>query len=368
MNITRQRIATMLILTFMAQMLLGCASMAAATPEFSPAPGHAALAPPVIESPNPAYAFAQATMDVGQSQLLDLSRKRTKVSLDMSQAANSAALSTQDYNQRQKMDLDYQATVVSLNIAQAAATQKFIAQQTKIARDAAAAAQSSADVATQSARLVNGTQTAQAQAIVDAQVAQTDQALAGLTAYPITATFLANERNVTETSQAQVILNAQEEQTAQAIAVLTANPLTATPLAAAKAALLMQEYDREQQSFVDRVVTPLIPILATLDILLFILAIILAYRRFISMPQPRRFRIASVNVTPRPLLMIDSVIEDPDPSLRPIIPSELIPVIPPRLESENRARVEIVNATEPPVAHWIAEVEHQLANEGGQQL
>jgi hypothetical protein len=316
MNITVQRMASLLILTLLALMLLGCGSMSPATPEFSPASG-------MIESPNPAYA-AQATMDYGQSQLMDLSRKATEVSLSMSQATNAAAQATQDYYQLQKMDLDYQATVVSLNIAHAAATQKFIAQQTKIAVDATAIAQSRAATSAQSAYLVNITQTAQAQAILDAQVVQTAQAAASLTAYP----------------------------------------KTATPFAVTQAALLMQQYDREQQSFVDKVVAPLIPIVAILDLILFILLIVLAYRWHIPMPWSRRLPIARVKVTPNPLTLIDGEIADHNLRLYQITPSELTPVIPPRLPSENTVFVEIIDATEPPVAHWIAEVEQQLVSEG----
>jgi hypothetical protein len=325
MNMTRPRIASLLILTFMAQMLLGCESMSIALPELSPTPGHATPAPNRIESPNSAYGFAQATMDYGQSQLLDLSHKATEISLNMSQAANAAALSTQDYNQRQKMELDNRATIVSLNITQAAATQKFLVQQTEIARDATAVAQSSAAAATQSAYLVNATQTAQAQAMLDARASQTAQAVAAMTAYPF----------------------------------------TATPFAMTQAALLMQQYEREQQSFVDQVVVPLIPIFAILDLLLFILLMVLANRRFVSMPWPRRLRIASENGNPRPLIMIDGVIVDHTPRLRRITPSELRLADTPGLPGENTVHVEIVNATDPPFAHWIAEVEHQLATKGG---
>ena len=304
-------------------------------------------------------------MDYGQSQLLDLSRKSTEISLNMSQAANSAALSTQDYNQRQKMELNYQATVVSLNITQAAATQKFIAQQTKMAHDSTAVAQRTADAATQSAYLVNATQTARAQAILDAQVLQTDQAVASLTAFPLTATYSAYQRNVTETARAQMILNAQATQTAQAIAALTAYPLTATPFALTKAALLSQEYGREQQSFVNQIVVPLIPILAALVLLLFILVIVFAYRRSWSMPWPRRLRIGRVNISPSPVIMIDGVIADRDPRFHSSVATELTPANPPRLPGENTLHVEIVDAAEPPVAHWIAEVEKQLTVEGG---
>ena len=325
MNSTRRRIAALLALTFMAQMILGCgASMSTINPEFSPTPGYATPAPGIIGSSDPAYADAQATMDAGQSQLVDLSRKATEASLNISQEANDAALATQEYNQRQQVELDHQATVISLNIAQAAATKEFIRQQTKMVRDDTAAALSSAATATHSAYLVHVTQTAQAQAILDAQASQTAQAVAASTAYP----------------------------------------LTATPLAVTQAALLMQEYGREQQSFVDRVVSPLLPIVATtFTLLLLILIIVLARRRFLSIPWPPRLRIARINVNP--LNMIDGVIKEHDLPLHRIIPSELTPATPSGLPGENTVYVEIVNATEPPFAHWIAEVEHQLATKGG---
>jgi hypothetical protein len=62
------------------------------------------------------------------------------------------------------------------------------------------------------------------------------------------------------------------------------------------------------------------------------------------------------------------VITDPGPRLERLIPSELTSANAPRMAGENRPHVEIVDATEPPVAHWIAEVEQQLADEGGSSL
>ena len=314
MKITRQRLTASLIITFMVVMLWGCASLLATTSEIST---NTTPIPNKNESPNPAYDNAQATMDTGKSQLSDLSRQSTEVSLNMSQAANDAALSTQDTNRRQKMELDYQSTIISLDITQAAATQSFIKQQTKIARDATTAAQSSAATATHTAYLINVTQTAQAQAALDSLALQTAQAAAALTAYP----------------------------------------LTATPFAVTQAALLMQKYDREQQSFMNQIVTPLIPILAVLDLVLFILIIIRAYRRFLPMPWSPYLRIARGNVGPRPLIMIDGVISDPDP--------KLLPASPPSPSVENPVHVEIIDASALPITQWIAEVEHQLADEGG---
>lgn len=310
----------------MALTMLACASMVAATPVAAILSGSDTPAPAIIESPNPAY--AQATIDSGRSQLLDLSRQSTEISLNMSQAAHSAAQSTQDAYQRQRLALDFQATDVSQGIARAAATQDFIIQQTKIARDAAAIAQrstqSSAVAAAQSTYRVIGSQTAQAQAI----------------------------------------LSVQSSQTAQAVAALTAAPLTATPYAATQAALLMQEYSREQQSFVKQIVYPLIPIIVVLDLLLFTLGIILIYRRFISIPWSGHLRIAPVIVNPNPLTIIDGGFADHDPWFDRIIPSELRPANLPELPGESKLNVEIMNADEPPVSNWIAELEQQLATEG----
>jgi hypothetical protein len=362
-----QRFASFLILSLMALVLLGCTSMYTTIPGITPIPFQATPEPIQVapaELPNPAYALAQATKDAGQSQLLDLARKSTEVALAMAQAANAAAQSTKDYNQRRKLDLDFQATVVSLNIAQAAATQKFITQQTKAARDAAAAVQSSALTATYAAYLINVDQTAQAQAILEGQAHQTVQAEAVLTAYPLTATYLAYERNVTETEQAQLILNAIALQDAQAIATLTAYPRTATPYAVTQAALLMQQYNQEQRSFIDQIVTPLIPILATVVLVLFILVIVLAYRRSLLMPLARRLRFAA---QPQPLRIIDGVMVNQVPLLDPMVPDEVNQVIPASVANENWVHVEIVSPTEPPVAHWIAEVENQMAVDGGME-
>jgi hypothetical protein len=55
----------------------------------------------MIESPDQAYAAAQATIEAGERQLLDLSRKAIEVSLNMAEAADAAAQSTKDFNERQ---------------------------------------------------------------------------------------------------------------------------------------------------------------------------------------------------------------------------------------------------------------------------
>lgn len=311
----------------MALMLAGCVSMTATppsiSPEFLPLSEQAASPPVIIKSPDSAYAYAQATMDTGQSQLLDLSRKATEVSLNMSQAADAAAQATQDYNQRQKMELDYQATLISMDIAQAAATQDYVKQQTKMARAETSAAQNRAATATHAAYLMN----------------------------------------VNKTALARDFFNAQAVQAAQAEAALTAYPKTATPLAKTQAALLMQQYKREQQSFVDQVVVPILPILGLVAIFLFCLVMIVAYRRAIG---PRRVSDAVIQTPPNSLILVEGITEQ-SPGQTTIIPSELRHVSLLSLPDGNTPHVEIVSANEPPVAHWIAELEHQLASKGGVQ-
>ena len=128
MNLTRQRIAALLILTFVAMMLLGCATNTSIiNPEFTATPGYATPAPGSIGSPDPAYADAQATIDAGQSQLLDLSRKdhRSQPEYDSGRKCRCAG-HTGIYPTPASWHWTYQATVVSQNIAHAAATQKDI--------------------------------------------------------------------------------------------------------------------------------------------------------------------------------------------------------------------------------------------------
>jgi len=318
MNKASQRILSGLILAFTAQMLLGCASISTNNPDLS-------HTPIIIESPIPDYAFAQATIEYGQAQQLDLSLKSTAVSLNMTQAANASALSTRDSNRHQKVDLDYQSTVVAANIAGAAATQNFVLQQTRMADDATSAAQSKAATIIQSAHLVNVTRTAQIQAFLDGQAVKTNQAAAGQTAYP----------------------------------------LTATPLAVVQAALLMQEYNREQQSFINQVVAPLIPVFIILDMLLMVVTMIIAYRRYmIIRPWPRLLPFTRVYHAPRPMISIDQVFSDSEFRLEQKIPLQLTPANPPAGADGHRADVEIVDAAEPPFAHWIADAELQLAGEG----
>jgi hypothetical protein len=317
MNKTIQRLAGLLTITFIALTLSACESLGTTTPEFSSVPGN-------IEVDQANYAFAQATIEAGQRQLDDLSRKATEVSLNLNQAADAAAQSTQDYNERRKMELDFESTIISQNMAEAAATQEIFLRRTQLAGDATSAAQNSAATATQAAYV----------------------------------------ESLNLAVQAQVLLDIQSRQTAQAVAALTTYPLTATPLAGTQAVLLAQQYNREEQSFVDRFVTPWTPILAVIVLILFIIVIILAYRRFVSpMPWPRRLLSRRANRGANLLTMIDGAIVENDLSVHQSLPADLMQDNMPQLPAKIVAHVEIINATEPPVAHWVAEVESQLAFE-----
>ena len=110
-----------------------------------------------------AYAAAQATLEAGPRQAMELSYQATMVSLNMDQAAKAAAQTTVDYNRRQLMELSIRGTEVSQNMARAAATQQFIAEQNQLAWNATTTAQSQSatEYAGQTAQAqVNATQTA----------------------------------------------------------------------------------------------------------------------------------------------------------------------------------------------------------------
>jgi hypothetical protein len=112
-----------------------------------------------------AYGAAQATLEAGPRQAMELSYQATAISLNMNQAANVAAQTTIDYNRRQLMELSIRGTEVSQNMAWAAATQQSSSAQTQMAWNALTTSQS--------------------------QATQTAQAYATQTAYPLTATPLA---------------------------------------------------------------------------------------------------------------------------------------------------------------------------------
>jgi len=318
MNKYIQRIISLLAMTFLALMLVGCTDTLANPSGIAPNPGNNG-------SVDSNYAYSQATIEAGQRQLLDLSIKATEIKQNMDQADDASALSTLEYEQQQKMELDFQSTLVSQNIARAAATQEFFVQQTGVAMQATAEAESQAATITQ----------------------------------------LAIQANVTQTAQAQMVLDAGVQQTLQAAAALTAYPLTATPLAVTQAALLAQQYDREQQAFLDRVVGPLLPFVAAVILLLFIGLVVFANRRT-ARPIPWLLRLREGRGTGQnqPPRIIDGVEVNPDRLENEAFQPEEILANSPHIPDENPARIEIVNATEIPVAHWVNEVESRLAAEG----
>jgi len=301
----------MLILPFMAVALLACEDSA-----IPPGTGY-------METPQPVYDAAQATLDYGQSQLEELSHQATVVGLDMAQAANAAEQATLDYNQRQMMELAYQATAVSLNMAQAAATQQFITEQTQMAWNTTATAQSQAATANYSAYILSVTQTAQAQAILDVQATQTAQAHATQTAYS----------------------------------------LTATPFAAIQADIVRTRNSAERRAlWGEYVVTPLKVILSTLVVLLLIVGGMIAYRRLMPLLELRLRTIWRDNDSP--LVLMDGTFVDPDPQNRQSTQRGLRLLKRPRLSSNNAIEVEIIDSSEPSITNWITEAEQKLRSDG----
>ena len=303
MKIIRRRIAALLILTFLSLALLAC--------EIDPA------APVMIsfETPQP-YAAAQATLEYGQRQMEELSHQATVAGWNLAQVANAAEQATLEYNQRQMMELAFQATTVSLNMAQAAATQQSIA-------NAAANAQSQA----------------------------------------ATATYSAYIRNFTQTAQAQAILDVRATETAQAIAALTAFPLTMTPLAQTQEAIVFEQQKYERQSSWGELVIPLMIILTTLVIVLLIVGGVSAFRRFMPVLE-FRMRNPRENGDQSPLILMDGMIVDLDSRRRRLTPSESRQEYFPQLPNDETPRVEIIGPSEPSISNWIAEAEQKLRSDG----
>jgi hypothetical protein len=312
MNKIRRFIVTMLIFAFIAFLALVACESLMVVPESGS-----------IETPQPVYAAAQATLDYGQSHLQELSHQATVVSLNMDQAANAAAQTTLEYNQRQLMELSIQSTEVAQNMAWAAATQQSIAEQTQMAWNTTATAQSQAATATYSAYILNVTQTAQAQAVMDIQ-----------------ATHIAQEN-----------------------ATLTAYSLTATPWAAIQAEIVRAQNEAERRAWWDEfIVTPLKVILFTLIVVLLIVGGVIAYRRLMPVLELRLRTISRDN--DNSLLLVDGMIVDSDPPYHQLTQPESRLLNHPQFTSDETPQVEIVGPFEPSVTNWITEAEQKLRADG----
>ena len=269
------------------------------------------------------YAAAQATLNSGQSDMMDLSHQATVVSMNIEQAANAAAQAQLDNNQRRLMELSIRGTEISQNMAQAAATQQFITEQTQMAWNATATAQSQAATATYSAYVFNVTQTAQAQAILDVQATQTAQAKATQTAYS----------------------------------------LTATPLAAIQADIARTRNEAERRAlWGEFVVTPLKVFLVTLVVLLLIAGGVVAYQRLMPLLELRLRTISRYNDSP--WLLVDGMIVDSDPQYPPLSPGGSLQTDLPQISSDKAVQVEIINPSEPSIINWIEEAEQKLRADG----
>ena len=331
-------ITTIIILMILA--LLACESATPPGPGFSSTP-----LPSSGDNQEAAYAAAQATLVAGQSEMMALSHQATVVSLDMDQAANIAAQATIDDYQRQLMELSIQGTAVSQDMAQAAATQQFIIEQTQMASNATAAAQSQSATAT----------------------AQSQAATATAQSQSATATYSAYILNVTQTAQVQAILDAQVAGTAQAHATLTAYPLTATPEAAIQAEIVQTRNERERRAWwEDFVVTPLKALLFTLVVVLLIAGAVIAYRRLMPVLE-FRLRNPRGNDTIRSLFPLKGMIVDLDPHQHQLTQQELRLLKHPQLPNDETPQVEIIGPSEPSIINWITEAEQKLRIDGRSQ-
>jgi hypothetical protein len=316
-------IATVVVLILLVLALMACEST------ISPGPGTPFAYPEFTPSPlssnnqEAEYAAAQATLNSGQSGMMELSHQATVVSLNMEQAANAAAQAKLDDYQRQLMELSIQGTIVSQNMAQAAATQQFITEQTQMAWNATATAQSQAATATYSAYIFNVTQTAQVQALLDVQATQTAQAKATQTAYS----------------------------------------LTATPWAAIQADIVRTRNEAERRALWEEiVVTPLKVILFTLVVLLLIVGGVKAYQRLMPILELRLRTISRYDSNP--WLLVDGMIEDSDPHYGPLTQGGPLQAYHPQISSDKAVQVEIISPSEPSVKNWIIEAEQKLRTEG----
>jgi hypothetical protein len=314
-------IVTMIVLSLMTLALMACEVVT--TPGQGTPFAYLTSTPPPFNQ-EPVYAAAQATLASGENEIMELSRQATIASLNMDQAANAAAQATVDYNLRQLMELSIRGTEISQEMAWAAATQQFIVEQTQLAWIANTTAQSQAATATYSTYILNVTQTAQVQALLDLQITHT----------------------------------------AQAHATQTAFSLTATPFAAFQAEIVRAQNESDRRAlWGEFVVTPLTLILITLVIVLLIVGGVLAYQRFMPVLE-LGLRTFISRDDKNTMLLVDGTIVDADPLAPQLTQPELRLLNPAHLPSEDMPMVEIIGPSEPSVTNWIAEAEQKLRSEG----
>jgi hypothetical protein len=348
MNGIRRHFATILMFTILVPALMACESFITPVPRTPVTRPTSTLSPLSGNIQETEYAAAQATLASGQSQISEINR---------------------------------QATLVSLNMAQAAATQRFIARQTQTVLDATATVQS--QDATAAAQNQGATATAQSQdatavaqnqgATATAQsqdataVTQNQDATATAQSRDATATDSAYIRNVTQTVQAQVVLDVQGTHTALTNATQAAYSLTATPWAAIQADIVRTRNDTQRRSWWGEfVTTPLRIILAIMLVIGLIVGGVMVYRRL--MPVLELYARTIWRDNSNPLLLVGRKIADPNtPHHRfthwVLRQTNLAPA--PIYETP---QVEIIEPFESPVALWIEETEQKLRTDGRIQL
>jgi hypothetical protein len=340
----RRRIGTILIFIFFVLALMACVSIT------TPGPGTPLTHPAFTPSPlsgniqETEYAAAQATLSSGQSEMTELSRQATEVSLNMAQAA-----ATQQFIARQtQMVLNATATVQSQDATAAAQNQGATA--TSQSQDATAIAQNQGATAT--------SQSQDATAI-----AQNQAATATAQSQDATATDSAYIRNVTQTVQAQVVLDVQGTHTALMNATLAAYSLTATPWAAIQADIVRTRNESNRRAWWrEFVATPLKAILFTLLVLLLIVGGVMVYRQLMPVLELRLRTISRNNDSP--LLLMEGIIVDHKPPKRPLKHWVLRQPNLPQFPSYETLQVEIIDPLDPSVAIWITEAEQKLRTDG----
>lgn len=236
---------------------------------------------------------------------------------DNKDPAYAAAQSTLDYNQRQLVELSIQGTEISQNNDKAAATQQFITEQTQMAWDIQATAQSQAATATYSAYVLNVTQAAQAQAILDFHVVETAQANATLDAYR----------------------------------------LTATPWAALQAEITRAQNESDLRDWWGSyVVTPIKIILVTVVAILLIAGGVKAYLWFML---GLRLRTILPN-NDNPLLLVDGTIVEPGPPYYQPKKAASHRPNPVQPASDGTPQVESIAPSDASIINWISEAEQEL--------
>ncbi len=359
--------AVLLIFTCMTLGLAGCGqsiTLAELSATDQALAGPANTETPVPPNSSTLVAFELMATQTAQAQDILASQVAQAQSIQSTQTAQAQGILLAETSQAQAIQSTKTAQEKSNLLAETSQAHAIQSTQTAQAEGILLAETSQAQ-AIVNAQAIQSTQTAQEVSNLIAQTSQA-QATENAQALAIQSTQTAQAEGIllAETSQAQATGNAQVLQTNQAAAAVTSLPVTATAYAATQAAGVVQEYNREQQAFLNRIVNPLIPFLVILLLVLFILLILLVYRRYMVLPWSRRPRFEPSDVDPGQPMMDGKVIVDPGSPPQPSSASEWTSDTPIEQPVENEVPVEIADPADPPFVQWIAEAEDKLKDDG----